>query len=174
MSRPSPGPERAALLIACALYLAACVLPATDRWVTHDSSVSNPSVGRRTESPATEQQGSEYYETMTGFTCLLYGWLSLFGGPGAWLANPLALVGAALLISRRPTGGAAFGAAALAVALLYVLVPPGGPGHRDVPRVGAWLWAGSFLTLTSAATIRCARPLKRTDTASVSTPEPAA
>jgi hypothetical protein len=161
MVRQYPWPFRAALLISFGLYLAACALPATDQWVTHDSSVSNPRMGTRTESPATEQQGSEYYETMQGLTCLLYGWLNLIGGSVAWLANPLAFVGAVLLILRRPAGAAAFGAASLIVALLYALVPPGGPGHRDVPRAGAWLWLGSFFALTCAAMIRRGRSLPR-------------
>jgi hypothetical protein len=91
---------------------------------------------------------------MSGLTCLLYGWLELIGGRVAWLANPLALVGAVLLIGRRPTGAAVFAAAGLALALVYVLVPPGASDHRDVPRVGAWLWLGSLFALTAAALMR--------------------
>lgn len=154
MVRQCPWPFRAVLLISSILYLSACALPATDQWVTHNGPGLNPTMGTRTEAPATEQQGSAYYETMRGLTCLLYGWLNLLVGKVAWLANPLAFVGAVLLSFRRPTGAAAFGTASTVLALLYVLDLPGGPGHRDVPRVGAWLWLGSFFALTSAAMIR--------------------
>jgi hypothetical protein len=119
-------------LISCGLYLAACVLPATVRW--------QQSLGG----------GPDRYETIMGLNCLLFGWL----GEVAWLANPFALIAAILLIFRRPTGAASFGAASLIVAQLYVLVPPGESDHPDLPRLGAWLWSGSFLALTIAAMIR--------------------
>src|SRR6185312_17011475 len=155
MVHPSRRLYRAALLISSALYLAACALPATDIWVIHDSDRSLPSTGTRTENPATPQQGSGYYETVRGITCLGMGWINLFGFEIAWLANPLALIGAFLLIFRRPKGAAAFGAASLGIALLYLLVPPSWDNRPpEAPRLGAWLWLGSFIALTVAALIR--------------------
>jgi hypothetical protein len=71
----------------------------------------------------------------------------------AWLANPLAFVGAVLLFFRRHTGAAAFGAASVVVGALYVIDPPGRPAP-DLPQIGAWLWLGSLLALTVAALIR--------------------
>ena len=97
--------------------------------------------------------GHEHYMTRRGITCLLSGWIELLVGKVAWLANPLALVGAVLLIRRRHTGAAAFSAVSTVLALLYVLFPAGGSVHPDVPRTGAWLWWGSFLAMTSAAMI---------------------
>ncbi len=47
----------------------------------------------------------------------------------AWLANPLAFVGAVLLLARRPTGAAAFGAASIVVGAQYVIDPP---DHRPL------------------------------------------
>ena len=170
MRRQSRWPYQAALFISCGLFFAACALPATDQWVTHDSSGSSPTMGTRTEYPATEQQGSAYYETMQGWVCLLYGWLELVVGRVAWLANPLALVAAVFLIIRRPTGAAVLGVASVVVALLYILVPHGAPGHRDVPRVGAWLWLASFVGLTSVAMIRRSRSVERRQAEPVGVP----
>ena len=72
----------------------------------------------------------------------------------AWLANPLAFVGAVLLLFRRPTGAAAFGAASVVVGALYVIDPPVSRGRPHLPQIGAWLWLGSLLALTVAALIR--------------------
>lgn len=91
---------------------------------------------------------------MRGLTCLLNGWFELLVGRVTWLANPLAATGVALLIFRRHTGAMAFSAASVVLAMVYLLFPPGAPDHRDVPRVGAWLWLGSFIALTSGITIR--------------------
>jgi hypothetical protein len=140
---------RAALSISCGLYLAACVLPATEWWKTPDSySTDDPLKG-------------EHYVSAIGWECLTLGWMFAPAavevgsfGMSAWLANPLALVGVVLLIFRRPTGALAFGVASFVVGALYVIVPPGRPGHPDVPRVGAFLWLGSFLALAIAAMIR--------------------
>jgi hypothetical protein len=149
-------PYRAPLLISCGLYLAACALPATEWWNTPE--------GYRTDDPL---KGG-HYVTAPGWECLLLGWMFVpyvvqVGSFGtlAWLANPLALVGAALLVVRRPTGAAAFGVASFVVGALYVIDPPGRPEHEhpDVPRVGALLWLGSFLALVIAATIRRRRSL---------------
>ena len=103
-------------------------------------------------------------------SCLLYGWLDVFSalespasidsfGRAAWLANPLALVAAVLLIARRSAGAAVFGAASIVVAMLYLLDPPG--RHLDVPRVGALLWLCSFVALTIAAVVRRGGSLAR-------------
>ena len=137
MVRQRHRPFRAALWISCGLYLAACALPATDQWGT-----------------ASMAGGTEHYITRRGLTCLLSGSVQLLVGKVAWLANPLAVVGALLLIRRRPAGAAAFSAASTFLALLYVLFPSGGSVHPDIPLVGAWLWLGSFIGLTSAAMIR--------------------
>jgi drug/metabolite transporter (DMT)-like permease len=136
---------RAALLLACGLYLAACALPATIQWrVTSFSG-----------------NGSFGYKTEYGWVCLICGWLNVLGAvetgsPGmlAWLANPLALVSAVLLLFRRPTGAATFGAASVLVGGMYLIVPPINDGHPDSPQVGAWLWFGSFIALTVASLIR--------------------
>lgn len=122
---------RAALLISCGLYLLACALPATVRW--------QQSLGG----------GADRYETIMGLNCLLFGWL----GEPAWLANPLSFIASILLMCRRPTGAAAFAAASIIIALLYLLVP-GASDHPDMPKVGAWLWSGSILALFVAAMVR--------------------
>ena len=137
------------LLTSCGLYLAACALPATEWWKTPDSYRSG------------DPLKGEHYETAYGWVCLTLGWIFVPGaaevgslGYLAWLANPLALVGSALLIIRRPTGAAAFGIASVVVGALYVIDPPGRPGHPDVPRIGALLWLGSLLALAIAAMLR--------------------
>ena len=138
MVRQSPWPFRTAVLLSCGLYMCACAALAADSWQT--------SLGG----------GADHYQTYTGLNCLLFGWLCLFNAPTnlAWLANPLALVGAVLLLVRRPTGAARCGAVAFVLGLMYVFFPGGNPGHPDVPREGAWLWVGSLLALTIAALIR--------------------
>jgi len=98
--------------------------------------------------------GPDRYQTIDGLRCLLFGWLSLLLVEACWLANPSALIAAILLMFRRPNGAVVFGAVSLVLALLYLLIPPGGSEHPDMPRVGAWLWSGSFLALFAAAVIR--------------------
>jgi hypothetical protein len=95
----------------------------------------------------------------------MFGWIFVFGrgevysfGTLAWLANPLALVSVGLLVIRRPTGAAAFGVASVVVGALFMFDSPGQHGHRDIPRVGAWLWLGSLLGLAIAGMIRRGRP----------------
>ena len=152
----NPRAFRAALLISCGLCLAACALPATDQWKIPD--------GYRTDDPLK----GEHYETVPGIGCLLFGWIGVFSfleypanwdyssgfGWAAWLANPLALAGAVLLIFRRPTGAAAFCFLSVVVGMLFVIDPPRVRGHSDIPRVGAVLWLGSLVVLTIAAMIR--------------------
>ena len=145
---------RAALLIFCILYLAACALPATEQRHDPTSGIGNLSMGTRSEALANGERAGYY--TMRGFTCLRYGWL----GHVVWLANPLAFVGVVLLILRRPTGAAAFSAASTVLALLYVLFSLG-ENHGDVPLVGAWLWLGSLFALTIAAMLRRGASLAR-------------
>lgn len=144
---------RAVLWLACGLYVAACVLPATERWGSVDHLGS--SMGQR---------GGQPYTTEPGWYCLAFGWMAVpkvveFGrlnelGLMAWLANPLAFVGMVLLLSRRNKAAAAFGAVSVVVALLYLIDPPKTNGHPDYPRVGAWLWLGSLIAVTVAALIR--------------------
>jgi len=140
MLRQSPWPFRAAVLLSCGLYVCACAAPAV---YSLQASLGG---------------GPDYYQTYMGWTCLLFGWLDFgeVGTPGvlAWLANPLALVGAVLLLFRRSTGAAAFGALSVALGMLYLFFPGGHPNHPDVPLVGAWLWLCSFVVLTIAAMIR--------------------
>ena len=138
-------PYLAALLISCALYLVSCVLPATQDWRS-----TNLGAG-----------GDEHYVIEDGWRCLVVGWMFVPNaiekgsfGMLAWLANPVALIGAILLLFRRPTGATALGAASIVLGALYVFVPPGSPDHPDVPQVGAVLWVCSFIALTVAALIR--------------------
>jgi hypothetical protein len=144
---------RTALLISCGLYLAACALPAIDSWTP-------PNGGYYTDDP----QKGWHYVTCPGWECLILGWMFVdVGGEVpwyglAWLANPLALVSVLLLVVRRPTGAAAFGVASLVCGALFLIDAPGRHGHsdmpRDIPRVGAFLWLGSFVALALAAMIR--------------------
>ncbi|HEX3148563.1 MAG TPA: hypothetical protein VHR66_10795 [Gemmataceae bacterium] len=142
-------PYRSVILLSFGLYLAACVLPAIDWWKTPDSySTDDPLKG-------------EHYEAAPGWVCLTLGWIFVpegveIGSVGylAWVANPLALVTLALLIFRRPTGAAVIAVVNLLVGALFVIVPPGRPGHPDLPRLGAWLWLGSLLALAIAAFFR--------------------
>jgi hypothetical protein len=140
---------RTVILIACGLYLAACALPATEWWRTPDSySSDDPLKG-------------EHYTVASGWECLVLGWMVVpeavdhaAWGNLAWVANPLALIAAGLLIFRRPTGAAVFGVASFVVAAGFVIDPPGQPGHPNLVRVGAILWIASLLALAIAAMIR--------------------
>jgi hypothetical protein len=152
-------PYRAALLIACGLYLTACALPATEWWKTPDGYLND------------DPLKGEHYVTASGWACLTLGWMFVPAavevgsfGMVAWLANPLALVGVVLLIFRLPTGATAFGVISFVIGAVYVIDPPGRPGrpsHPDVPQVGALLWLGSLLALAIAAMIRRGRSLAR-------------
>jgi len=147
MTRERNQSYRAALRLACVLYLAACALPATKVW----------------GSPNYFQGGREQYLTRYGFVCLALGWIAVpeafdqdssgMALGWAWLANPLAFVGAVLLLHQRPAGAAAFGAVSVVLGAQYVIFPPGRP-YPDLPQIGAWLWLCSLLALTVAALIR--------------------
>lgn len=137
---------RIALWLFSGLYLAACALPATSVFT----------------STGWGGGGTMHYETEHGWECLAFGWILVpsaleagLVGLLAWLANPIALFAVGLLVFRRPTGAAVLAAASVIVGVLYVIFPPPGQdGHPHLPQVGAWVWLGSFLSLTAASLIR--------------------
>ena len=136
------------VFLAYAIYLTACGLPATEIWTIPQSS-----------SPLGLNKGEGHYETIRGLQCLLFGWIGVFSflqfpadwnyssgfGWAAWLANPLALVGAFLLIFRRPTVAVLFCAVSFVFGMLYVIDPPSVNGHPDLPHLVLFFGCVAFL-----------------------------
>jgi hypothetical protein len=85
---------------------------------------------------------------------LLLGWLGIFDGVLAWLANPLLAAAWIVIWIRRP-GFAACGLAGTALAfslsfLLHQDLLINGAGHRSAITgygAGYWLWIGSIATM---------------------------
>jgi drug/metabolite transporter (DMT)-like permease len=140
-------------MTAFTLYLAACALPAVDQWEL-------PSGGYSTNDP----NHGEYYKSIPGWQCLLFGWLPVLSaidvleagniGWMAWLANPLALVGVLLLLFRRAGGALLAAGVGIALGTLYLVYPPRIHDHPDIPRIGAFLWLASLVLLALAALLR--------------------
>jgi hypothetical protein len=96
-----------------------------------------------------------------GLGLLLIGWVGLFEGMCAWLANPTLFVAWILLLSRRQRALARyFSAAAVALALSFLL-------HRRILRneagdygriigygAGYWLWTASCVVALAASCLR--------------------
>lgn|GEM_PF-3584672 len=153
MDRKRLRSYRCALWLACGLYVAACALPATKWW-------GNKNMGGG---------GVDHYVTEFGLACLMWGWTLVVSAfqEGAWdhltwLANPLALVGVALLLLRRPTGAAAFGAASVILGASYLIAPPRPP---RLPALAAGRRLALGVQLVGADDRRADPPKTRADPA---------
>lgn len=140
---------------AACVYLAACATPALERRSKpiHDFA---------------------RYRSEWGITALLLGGFSARDGYEkyqagdrsalsnlAWLANPVGAIALGLFVFRRPVIAATWSAAAFALALWYLLDPPTEYGWVDHPRIGSYLWAGSFCVLAVGAVLARACGWKR-------------
>jgi hypothetical protein len=101
-------------------------------------------------------------ETETGLLLLLFGWLAVFEGVLAWLANP-ALFVAWITMWFRPT----FAAAAAVVSLLFSLSFLGIHTIPPDPRVishgpGYWIWVLSIVSALVASVLAIWRPRPNT------------
>jgi hypothetical protein len=92
-----------------------------------------------------------------GFLLVLIGWIGLFQGIIAWLANPFLLVGWFLLAGRqlRAAAACAFAATVCASSFLLcktILTDEGGNHSRITGYgVGYWLWLASAAVLLTAS-----------------------
>jgi hypothetical protein len=130
-----------------ALFLAACATPAIQ---------FRPSTGGGDMGPF----GAQY-----GWLCLAEGWIyPIFGvlglpdlitnpnqfsfvlGMFSWLANPLLLIGWAIL-RWRPRAAAILSVIALSLGVLYPILP-----HDSRPLIGTYLWIGSIGVMAIGAT----------------------
>lgn len=131
-------------LIFYAVFLAACVLPATERWEKHFTLFGSAN--------------QEYFEK-SGARCLLMGWAELAEVSNGriagltWLANPMALAASIFLWIRVPSVAAIFGLNSILLASFYLISPLGTATHPDIPRIGAWVWLSSFIGLTVGSII---------------------
>jgi hypothetical protein len=97
-----------------------------------------------------------------GFGLLVCGWLGLFDGIVAWLANPLLLAAWILLLLRWPRGiwPLVFAVAALALALSFLRVDDlmvdeaGGRAMVTGYGPGYWVWMSSMLVACVAALLK--------------------
>lgn len=114
------------------LFLASCILPCL-HWQNGDS--------------------------MDGWEVLLFGWMGVFYGQFAWLANPLYAVALLGSIFGRGRWVTVLSLGCVFVGLLTVTLffseLPGDESHVKTLRLqslgpAAWLWMGSFLTLVYA------------------------
>jgi hypothetical protein len=127
------------IVVPAVLYLASLVLPAASAFETP----THP------------------HEVVRGFWLLAVGWLGIFGGQVAWLANPFGLVATLLLVAARGSLAIVFSLIALLLSLLAFLwrVDLGWeqpiPGRLDI---GAYLWMASFAALLICS---CLEPVLR-------------
>lgn len=134
-SSMSQGPDKRhsmSLLISGALYLASCALPCL-RWTNGNS--------------------------IAGWEALLFGWMGVFYGQFAWLANPLYLVALLGSIFGRGRWVTVVSLACVflglfTVTLFFAGVPADGSNVNQLRLQtlgpGAWLWMASFLLLVYA------------------------
>jgi hypothetical protein len=93
----------------------------------------------------------------SGLLLLLIGWLGVFQGIFAWLANPFLLVGWFLLVGRLPRAAAVCAFAATVCAgsfLLYKTILTDEAGnHSKITGygMGYWLWLASAVALLAAS-----------------------
>lgn len=95
-----------------------------------------------------------------GIALLLIGWMGVFDGQVAWLANPLLLLGWCATFLRLPRIiGLTLTLLATGFALGFLLYPDilvNEAGHRAAItgyRTGYWLWVGSTLVALLAAVL---------------------
>ena len=102
---------------------------------------------------------------------LLFGWLGLFSGVFAWLANPLLVIGWILFIRRRYRAGLWTTIAALLFMLSFLLhttiQSSEAPTYSKITGYGPgyWLWVASGASLLSsnvlAVTLRSSGPVQQ-------------
>jgi hypothetical protein len=134
--RPTVPARWLVITLAGACYVAACALPALDfQTVYHQSGNTEPSV-------------------YSGAGLLLLGWLAIFSGQFAWLANPLLICSLILTALRRWLAAVIVALAALlATADLVLLnrqhIPANEGGTADLvlrhPLLACYLWLGSIV-----------------------------
>lgn len=134
---------KSGLLVCLGLYAISCCLPALE-W-------------------RKDQSGPDI---MLGLRALAVGWSGLFAGVTAWYANPVWLVGLALLAFRRTNLAAAAGVVALLIGLTVFRdidrELPGDEGNvtkTAIVRVlpGAYMWFASLAALPVAAWLQRGR-----------------
>jgi hypothetical protein len=110
-----------------------------------------------------------YYDDRGGpparaFLLLLIGWLGLFLGFIAWLANPLLLMGWLLLAvrQRRSAAACAFAATVCAGSFLFckTIVSDEAGHHSRITGygLGYWLWLASAAVLLAASLVEVIGP----------------
>ena len=102
---------------------------------------------------------------------LLFGWLGLFSGVFAWVANPLLVIGWILFIRRRYRAGLWTAIAALLLMLSFLLhttiLSSEAPTYSKITGYGPgyWLWVASGVSLLSsnvlAVTLRSSGPVQQ-------------
>jgi hypothetical protein len=122
------------------LFLVACAMPALEFLNTNTSSL----------------------DVMQGFQILLMGWMGLFVGQLAWLANLFFALALLLLILGRSTGALVFGAVSVLMAcdtfVLFSQQLPaneGGVGKLALQhlRAGFYFWSAALVLLPLGALI---------------------
>lgn len=94
-----------------------------------------------------------------GWALLQFGWLSLFNGIIAWLANPLLIAGWVMLRLHRERAAALFAVTALACSSSFLLcqtiitAEAGSPERIDGYGLGYWLWLASPAVLVAASLV---------------------
>jgi hypothetical protein len=105
------------------------------------------------------ERGDSITSAGSAWLLLLIGWMGLFLGIIAWLANPLLLVGWLLLAGRQPRAAAVCALAATVCAgsfLFYKTMITDEAGHRSRITgygLGYWLWLGSAAVLVAASLV---------------------
>lgn len=94
-----------------------------------------------------------------GWALLQFGWLSLFYGIFAWLANPLFIAGWMMLVLHQKRVAAIFAVTALACSSSFLLCQTvitqeaGSPELIDGYGLGYWLWLASPAVLVAASLV---------------------
>ncbi|MCE4065418.1 hypothetical protein LXM63_09940 [Chryseobacterium gleum] len=94
-----------------------------------------------------------------GLTCLLLGWAKMSGGGIAWMANPLLLTAAFLLLMKKPKASLVISFLAFALTLCFLAVKEitvDEAGHQNPITgygPGYYLWIASCISMILGNTI---------------------